>query len=75
MGVEIEVVRTVTDEIVEAFRRLLPQLSRSAGPPDVGSLQALAAHPANQVLVARVGDEILGTLTLVTFPILMRSMP
>lgn len=69
MGVEIEVVSTVSDEIVEAFRRLLPQLSRSAAPPDTAVLQALADHPANQLLVGRVGGQILGTLTLVTFPI------
>lgn len=69
MGVEIEVVRTVSGEIAEAFRRLLPQLSGSATPPGVETLQALADHPANQLLVARAGGEILGTLTLVTFPI------
>ncbi|BCJ38301.1 hypothetical protein Athai_58040 [Actinocatenispora thailandica] len=69
MGVEIEVVGTVSGEVTEAFRRLLPQLSRSAAPPDAAALQALADHPANQLLVARVDGRILGTLTLVTFPI------
>jgi len=69
MSVEIEVVRTVTGEIVEAFRRLLPQLSSTATPPEPESLRALAEHPANQLLVARVDGPILGTLTLVTFPI------
>jgi ribosomal protein S18 acetylase RimI-like enzyme len=69
MGVEIEVVRTVSGEITEAFRRLLPQLSRSAAPLDTETLQALADHPANRLLVARAGGEILGTLTLVAFPI------
>ncbi|MEU5562862.1 GNAT family N-acetyltransferase [Micromonospora musae] len=69
MGVEIEVVRDITDDLVQAFARLLPQLSRSASPPDVESLTRLVAWPGNRLLVARVDGRIMGTLTLVTFPI------
>ncbi|BCJ68706.1 GNAT family N-acetyltransferase [Polymorphospora rubra] len=69
MSVEIEVVREVTDEIVEAFGRLLPQLSKSAGALDAEALRTLAGWPGNRLLVARVDGEIMGTLTLVTFPI------
>jgi ribosomal protein S18 acetylase RimI-like enzyme len=69
MSVEIEVVRDVTDELVKAFDRLLPQLSRSAHPLDAEALRILAGRPGNQLLVARVDGAIVGTLTLVTFPI------
>jgi ribosomal protein S18 acetylase RimI-like enzyme len=69
MGVDVEVVRSVSDEVVRAFERLLPQLSKSAPALDVAALQRLAAWPGNHLLVARVDGAILGTLTLVTFPI------
>ncbi|MEU8662150.1 GNAT family N-acetyltransferase [Actinoplanes philippinensis] len=69
MSVVIEVVRAVTGELVEAFDRLLPQLSRSAPTLDAESLRRLIDWPGNQVLVARVDGRIVGTLTLVTFPI------
>lgn len=69
MGVDVEVVRSVSDELVQAFARLLPQLSRSARPLDAEALRALATWPGNHLLVARVDGRILGTLTLVTFPI------
>jgi ribosomal protein S18 acetylase RimI-like enzyme len=69
MGVDIEVVQDVTDELVQAFGRLLPQLSQSARPLSAEALKALVAWQGNRLLVARVDGEILGTLTLVTFPI------
>ena len=71
MGVEIEVLRDqdVTDDVVKAFERLLPQLSRSAPAVDAGGLRELVAWPGNRMLIARVDGEIVGTLTLVTFPI------
>ena len=69
VGVEIEVVERVTDEVVKAFERLLPQLSRSAPALDAAALGVVAQFPGNHLLVARVDGEIVGTLTLVTFPI------
>ena len=69
MSVDVEVVRAVTDEVVEAFGRLLPQLSRSAQPLDERALRILVEWPGNRVLVARADGEIVGTLTLVMFPI------
>ena len=67
--VDIEAVGHVNDELVRAFERLIPQLSRSAPTLDAEALRALAAWPGNHLLVARVDGEIMGTLTLVTFPI------
>jgi len=69
MGVEVEVVREGSDELVKAFGRLLPQLSRSAAPLDAAAISALAAWPGNTLLVARVDGEVVGSLTLVIFPI------
>jgi ribosomal protein S18 acetylase RimI-like enzyme len=69
MSVDIEVVEDVTDELVKAFGRLLPQLSRSAPALEAEALRALVGWRGNRLLVARVDGEIVGTLTLVMFPI------
>lgn len=66
---QIEVLTEVTDDVAAAFARLLPQLSRSAAPLSRAALADIAAHQANTVLVARDGDAIIGTLTLVMAPI------
>jgi ribosomal protein S18 acetylase RimI-like enzyme len=60
----------VTDELVEAFARLIPQLSSSSPPPDAAALQALVDNPDIHVLLAVEDDgTILGTTTLVVFRI------
>lgn len=66
----VEEVSEVTPEVVAAFERLVPQLSRSSPPPTVVELGEMVASPATTVLVARdeVGG-IVGTLTLVMFRI------
>jgi ribosomal protein S18 acetylase RimI-like enzyme len=69
MGVEVEVVRAGSDELVKAFGRLLPQLSRSAEPVDAAAIDRLVGWQGNTVLVARVDGEIVGASTLVVFPI------
>jgi ribosomal protein S18 acetylase RimI-like enzyme len=61
------VLTDVTDEVVQAFGRLLPQLSGSAPPLDREALAAIAASPAVTLLLARSSGAITGTLTLVTF--------
>jgi ribosomal protein S18 acetylase RimI-like enzyme len=63
------VVQGITDEVVKAFSRLLPQLSRSAEPLDAEALRALVAWQGIRLLVARVDAEIMGALTMVMFPI------
>ena len=69
MTVQVEVLGTVTGEVVEAFGRLLPQLSRSAPPLGQAELEAVVGCPANTVLIARSGGTIIGTTTLVMFPL------
>lgn len=59
----------VTDEIVAAFDRLIPQLSSSNPPPSAEALQALVDHDASTLLVAEEDGVVLGSLTLVVFPI------
>jgi ribosomal protein S18 acetylase RimI-like enzyme len=67
--VQVEVLGKVTGEVVEAFGRLLPQLSRSARPLGRADLEAIVNCPANTVLLARSAGTIIGTLTLVMFPL------
>ncbi len=69
MSVDVEVLSEVTDEVVEAFGRLIPQLSATASPLDAGALRAMVAAPAITILVARAEGKIVGTLTLAMFPI------
>jgi ribosomal protein S18 acetylase RimI-like enzyme len=69
MTVQVEVLDKVTGEVVEAFARLLPQLSSSAPPLGQADIEALAASPTSTVLVARSAGAICGTLTLVMFSI------
>jgi ribosomal protein S18 acetylase RimI-like enzyme len=66
---QVEVLDKVTGEVVEAFGRLLPQLSRSAAPLGQADLEAIVGCPANTVLLARSAGAVTGTLTLVMFPL------
>ena len=67
--VEISEATEVTPELVAAFERLIPQLSRSNPPPPSGELAEIVASPATVLFVARVGGEIAGSLTLALFRI------
>ena len=70
--VEISIVGAATPEVVEAFARLLPQLSSSAIPLTHDALTEILASPQNTVFLARdpsAGGRIIGTLTLVIFRI------
>ena len=69
MTVRVEVLREVTDEVVGAFNRLLPQLSRTAPPLDRAALDRLVGSDATTVLIARSDGRMVGTLSLVMFPI------
>ncbi|QQS26409.1 MAG: GNAT family N-acetyltransferase [Actinomycetota bacterium] len=65
----IEVADAAGPELVEAFGRLVRQLSRSSAPPTPDELSEMVDSAASDVLVAYDGDSICGTLTLVTFRI------
>ena len=70
MPVAVDVASEVTDDVVTAFARLIPQLSKSNPPPSKAQLEAIVSHQACHLLLARddVGT-VLGSLTLVVFPI------
>jgi ribosomal protein S18 acetylase RimI-like enzyme len=67
--VRVEILQEVTDEVVAAFGQLLPQLSRSAPPLDRAGLDRIVGSAATTLLIARAGDKVVGTLSLVMFPI------
>jgi ribosomal protein S18 acetylase RimI-like enzyme len=70
--IEVTEVTDVTAEVVAAFERLIPQLSRSNPPPGQAELAAMAASEASTLLIARDpdrGGEIVGSLTLAIFRI------
>lgn len=69
MSCEVSICETVTDEVVEAFSRLIPQLSSSNPPPSRQQLDALVRSEASTLFVARVDGRIVGSLTLATFRI------
>lgn len=70
MPVTVEEATTTSDELVQAFERLVPQLSRSSPPPTAAELAEMVEAPGTHVLVARdQGGDILGSLTLVIFRI------
>jgi len=68
--VTVEVATEVTPELVEAFNRLVPQLSKSSMPPSGSQLEELVTSPATALFLARAENgTIVGTLTLCTFRI------
>jgi len=72
LSVRVEAVTEVTEELVSAFARLIPQLSASGRPPGRDELSQIVSSPATVLLVARDPDredQIVGTLTLALFRI------
>ena len=69
MSVEIVRAETVTDELVAAFARLIPQLSSSSPPPTADELSAILATNDTVLFVARLGGRVVGSLTLAFYRI------
>lgn len=65
MSAEVTIATTVSDALLEALARLLPQLSASASPPTHAELQALIDDPNTALFVATVNGRIVGSLALV----------
>jgi ribosomal protein S18 acetylase RimI-like enzyme len=65
----IEPAGELSEELVEAFRHLIPQLSSSASVPSADELAAVVESETATLLVAKDGDTIVGTLTLAVFRI------
>ncbi|MEU9173374.1 GNAT family N-acetyltransferase [Streptomyces sp. NPDC048420] len=64
----VEIARKADQELVDAFARMLPQLSSTAAPLDLAALDRILACDANTMLLARSAEAVVGTLTLVMFP-------
>ncbi|GCB44407.1 GNAT family N-acetyltransferase [Streptomyces sp. NL15-2K] len=67
--IQVKTVREADQELVDAFGRMLPQLSSTARPLDLEALNRILACEANTLLLARAGGLAVGTLTLVMFPV------
>lgn len=70
VAIRVEIADQCTDDLVDAFVRLTPQLSSSAPPPRADELAEIIASPATHLLVAYDdAGRIQGSLTLVLFRI------
>lgn len=69
MTVEVRPALTVDDDLVEAFVRLIPQLSSSSPPPDRDALAAIVDNPESVLFVATHDGSIVGSLTLACYRI------
>src|SRR5260370_7709558 len=65
--VSIEAVTEATPEVYEALARLLPQLNPQLPVPTMERLQAIVADPAVTLLLARDGEQIVGTTTVIVY--------
>ena len=64
----VETLSSISPNDAAALARLLGQLSTTAT-FDSGRLHAIIDHEATELLVARVGGEIVGMATFVSFPL------
>jgi len=69
MHIEISICESVDEVVVAAFERLIPQLSSSSSLPTAEQLVEILDHDASTVLLAKDGDTIVGSMTLIVFPI------
>ncbi len=69
-AVGVEEATSVTDELMDAVGRLVPQLSRTSAVPGRAEMDEIVASPATVLLMARADDgTVVGLLTLVLFRI------
>lgn len=65
---QIEIVTEATDELYEAFQRLVPQLTDNNPPPSLNDLSALVRDSSSTLIVARnENQKIIGALTLTVY--------
>lgn len=69
--ITISVATEVNDELLNAFDRLIPQLSRSNPAPDADTLRSIIDSEASTILLAHddESDQIVGSMTLAMFRI------
>jgi ribosomal protein S18 acetylase RimI-like enzyme len=66
-GVVVTEVEEVTTELVEAFVRLVPQLSSSSPPPDQDQLQEIVDSASVLFMARDTSGKLVGSLTLALF--------
>jgi ribosomal protein S18 acetylase RimI-like enzyme len=70
VAVSVEEAHAVDDDLIDAFARLTPQLSRSNRSPTAEELGEIVRSEASRLLIARnESGAIVGSLTLVLFRI------
>ena len=69
MKLEVRQVTQVTDSLLEAFGRLMPQLSPRLEAPSGERLRAVAAGPSAALFTAESGGAVVGVLTLVWYDV------
>ena len=72
MNIEIEEIQKVTEEVIDAMNRLIPQLSSAHASPSIQDLEQIASSPCTSLLVAKdinQNSKIVGSLTLVLYRI------
>jgi GNAT superfamily N-acetyltransferase len=65
--IRIERVDEATAEIESALARLLPQLNPTLELPDSERIRRLVEDPAVTLLIAKDGDELVGTTTVIVY--------
>jgi len=65
--VRIEAVTEATPEVHAALAHLLPQLNPTLPVPTMERLEAIVADPAVTLLLAREGEQIVGTTTVIVY--------
>jgi ribosomal protein S18 acetylase RimI-like enzyme len=66
---QVEIAKSVDSDLVDAFQRLIPQLSRSNPAPSKEQLESIVASDTSHLLLAKLDGAIVGSLTLVIFNI------
>ena len=65
---QIDIVTRADDALLEAFQRLIPQLTNDNPPPTLDELTALVAEASSTLLVARSSSrQIVGALSLTIY--------
>lgn len=65
---QIDIVTRADDALLEAFQRLIPQLTHDNPPPTLDELTALVAEDSSTLLVARSSSrQIVGALSLTIY--------
>lgn len=69
MELRVKQVREVTDSLLDAFGRLMPQLSPQLAAPSAARLQAIVESPSAVLFAAEAGGVVRGLLTLVWYDV------